>query len=125
MSETIYQDIFDLISDYLPAEWNKVVFYALYTSGSYTMKYYYRVGIGDYIDCFSSEIAEDREIINTFSKINNIISKERENLSINDRWNVFTMIVDATGKLSSKYDYNDYSENTIAFEQMWESKYLI
>ncbi|MBR4329994.1 MAG: DUF600 family protein, partial [Candidatus Riflebacteria bacterium] len=53
MNQAIYQTIFDKLQNYLPEKWNKLVFFAGYTDGSYSMKYYIEKGDNKYIDCFN------------------------------------------------------------------------
>ncbi len=124
MNEEIFQKVFDQLQDVIPVDWKKIIFYAGYTSGSYTMKYYVDLGDGKFIDCFELKKNSKAELIKLFIEINKIISIERNTLSQNIRWNVLTMIIDENGEMKTEFDYSDLSENSIGFEVEWKNKYL-
>ena len=108
MDNKIFQEVFDILQSVLPTKWERVCFFAGYTEGSYTMKYYTYYN-GTYVDCFSQE-----EISRT-----QLIKLDEEH-----RWTVMTMIVGADGSMKSEFDYKDISEIAIQYEREWESKYL-
>ncbi len=124
MSQAIYQTIFDKLQDFMPQKWNKLVFYASYTDGSYSMKYYIENEEEKYIDCFSLQGVKKSDLIKLFIDINKDLSAERESLNAKQKWTVLTMIVDKSGKMRTEFDYADTSENSIAFEQDWKKRYL-
>lgn len=125
MNEKIFQSIFDKLQDVLPASWNKVIFYAGYTSGSYNMKYYTDCGDGQYIDCFSQPKVSMPCLIKLFSSIDKELSAERKMLEEKKKWTVFTMIVDSQGNMKTYFDYADIEKNTIEYEREWKKKYLL
>lgn len=125
MNQAIYQTIFDKLQNYLPEKWNKLVFYAGYTDGSYSMKYFVKNGDGAYVDCFSLQGVNRSELIKLFIDINKDLAAERENLDLKHKWTVFTMVVDQFGKMRTEFDYTDISENSIAYEQDWKKRYLV
>ena len=59
-----------------------------------------------------------------FLAIDKVLSKERVSLDDKNRWTVFTMMVEADGKMRADFDYEDHSEDMISFEREWEKKYL-
>lgn len=124
MNSDIFQNTFDLLLDYLPADWDKLIFYAAYTNGSYSMKYFTKSEDSGWIDCFSQKDITRSDLIKLFIKINNSLSKERNDLSDKDRWTVLTMIVDSNGNMTSDFDYTDISDCEIEYERKWEKKYL-
>lgn len=124
MYEIDFQSVFDSLQPVLPATWNKVVFYAGYTAGSYSMKYYVDLGNGQFMDCFNLPGANKGQIVKAFLSINRALSSNRKSLNGNNVWTVFTMIVDAHGNMKTEFDYTDMSENTIAYEKAWKKKYL-
>ena len=69
MNEEIFQQVFDLIQPVLPSGWEKVVFFAGYTAGSYTMKFYTSDKKGVFTDCFSQKGANKAQLIKTFMGI--------------------------------------------------------
>lgn len=123
MENTIFQNVFDLIQGYLPDGWEKTVLFVGYTTGSYTMKFYAKMN-NDYIDCFSFEGVSKVDLIRLFMKIDKVLKVERDKLSGKDEWTVFTMSVDSTGSMKTFFDYEDHSEDMIAFEKEWKKKYL-
>lgn len=124
MDEKLFQGVFDKIQDYLPAEWNKVVFFAGYTNGSYSMKFYSKDMGESFIDCFSLPGITKAKLIKTFMDIDKILSKERVGLESEAKWTVFTMIVDAEGNMKTYFDYMNHSEDMISYEKEWKKKYL-
>ncbi len=124
MNEKIFQEIFDLLQDFLPQNWTKTILFAGYTKGSYSMKYYCRTGNGTFTDCFSFDGVSRANLLKLFVNIDKILSKERESLDDNSRWTVLTMMVDRDGKLKTEFDYDDHSEDMLAYEKAWKKKYL-
>lgn len=123
MDENIFQNVWDKLQDVLPEEWKKVIFYAGYMTGSYSMKFYTYFDDGSYKDCFSLPNVEQMQLISLFMDIDKILSKERKALG-NEKWTVFTMVVDDKGNMKTDFDYTDISENAIAYEREWKKKYL-
>ena len=124
MNELDYQAIFDVLQDVLPPVWEKVVFYAEYTEGSYSMKYFVNINGGSFVDCYQLKEFSKAQIIKVFMNIDKMISPIRSQMEKGKRWNVFTLIVDASGKFRTEFDYADISENTISYHEAWKDKYL-
>jgi len=124
MDEKIFQNIFDIISEFIPEGWDKMVFFAGYTEGSYSMKFYSKAGKGKYVDCFSFPGASKASLVKAFMKIDTILSKNRKELGENNAWTIFSMIVDKNGKMKTDFEYDDHSEDMIAYEKKWAEKYL-
>ena len=123
MDNSLFQNVFDLIQDYLPDGWKKTVLFVGYTAGSYTMKFYAKMN-SDYIDCFSFDGISKAELIKLFMKIDKVLKAERDKLLGKEKWTVFTMSVDSTGVMKTIFDYEDHSEDMIAYEKKWKKKYL-
>jgi len=123
MDNKIFQEVFDILQSVLPTKWERVCFFAGYTEGSYTMKYYTYYN-GMYVDCFSQEEISRTQLIKLFMSIDKLLSPERKKLDEEHRWTVMTMIVGADGSMKSEFDYKDISEIAIQYEREWESKYL-
>lgn len=124
MNEKIYQKIFDAIQDYLPESWAKVVFMAGYTEGSYNMKFYVSEDGKSFVDCFSLKTCTKAQLIKLFMGIDKAISKERKQLSDKDRWTVMTLSANANGSFKVSFDYENISENFLAYEKDWKKNYL-
>lgn len=123
MNDAVYQTIFSKLELTLPYDWEKVIFYAAYTEGSYSMKYYVK-GSGKTVSCFDLPEMDGRQLMKLFVEINRELAKERKTLPEQDRWTVMTMIVDGEGNLKTDFDYEDISENMIQYEKNWAKKYL-
>ncbi len=125
MNNIFFQDIFDHLQNILPDNWKQVVFFAGYTKGSYTMKYYVKTDQYDYRDCFEMDNVNNLQILQLFVSIDKLISRERATKNDTERWTVFSMSVDFSGKMKTDFDYRDISENSIRYENEWKQKYLV
>ena len=124
MNESVFQEIFDMIQDYMPRDWKKMVLFAGYTDGSYSMKYYCMSSDGTYKDCFSIPGVSRADLIKLFKNIDTILSSERDGLDEKDKWTIFTMAVSDAGRMKAEFDYKDHSEDLISYERQWKRKYL-
>ena len=124
MDNGIFQKVYDVLASLLPVKWQKVIFRADYTEGSYGMKYYVAGDDGRFIDCYSLPGVSRPQIIQAFKEINKTLSSSRTNLSEKDRWSVLTMTINADGSFKTDFDYADISESAIAYMEEWEKKYL-
>lgn len=123
MDNKIFQKVFDNISAFLPQGWKNVVYFAGYTEGSYSMKFYSKNGEGKYIDCFNMPGVTKAALIKAFMNIDKVLSKERKSLG-EKKWTVFTMKVDSEGHMKTSFEYEDHSEDMVSYESKWRSKYL-
>ena len=124
MDEKIFQNVFDIIVDFFPEGWDKIVFYAGYTEGSYTMKFYSKSSKDKYVDCFSLPGTSKAKLVKAFMEIDKVLSKNRKELGETNAWTVFSMIVDKNGKMTTDFEYDDHSEDMIVYEKEWAEKYL-
>lgn len=124
MNEKLFQIIFDKLQEVVPVKWNKIVFYAGYTKGSYSMKYYVDMGNGKYIDCFSLDGISNMQLMKLFVSIDKEIAEVRTKLEELEKWNVLTMIIDSNGSFKTDFDYNDISDNSISYKKDWKKRYL-
>lgn len=124
MDNKVFQEVFDMLQPFLPHDWNKMVLFIGYTTGSYSMKFYTYNSVGKYIDCFSQEGVSKAKLIQLFMAIDKRLSKDRKELDDKNKWSVMTMIVNADGSMKTEFDYADISENFIGYEQKWKEKYL-
>lgn len=124
MNEQIFQEVFDLVQDFLPQNWTKMVLFAGYTEGSYSIKYYCKTEEKDFMDCFNLGVTSQANLIKLFINIDKVLSKERESLDDKNRWTIFTMMVDHDGRMRTEFCYDDHSEDMIIYEKEWKKKYL-
>ena len=114
MNEKLFQNVLEQIQEYLPADWRKMVFFAGYTEGSYSMKFYCNDHRGSYIDCFSLTGIKRTKLIKTFMDIDKILARERARLEREFRWTVFTMMVDSEGNMKTEFDYDELKMNKLS-----------
>lgn len=124
MNDAVFQNILDSLGTVLPSKWEKVIFRADYTDGSYSMKFYVDYGNGDYIDCFKLGTPSKQQILSAFRSINKDIAVERQGLSAKEKWSVMTMAIEQSGKFKADFDYTDISKNIISYQTAWEKRYL-
>lgn len=124
MKDIPYQSIFNTLQEILPDDWHKVVFYAEYGAGSYSMKYFVDTGNGVFTDCFNIKNVSKRDIIKVFAVIDSQIMPVREELSKKDTWHVMTLMVDDTGNFKADFEYDDISDDSISYFHKWKEKYL-
>ena len=117
MNVSYCQNIFDILQDILPDNWQKVVFYAKYHGSSYSMKYYVDSGNGKFVDCFKLGVSA-QNAAKIFNAINRQILPVRQKLDKKNTWSCMTLIVDSTGKFKTYYDYDNISDSN------WKEKYL-
>lgn len=124
MNDKIFQEVFNLLEVFLPQDWKKTVLFAGYTEGSYSIKYYCWTENGTFMDCFNLGGVSRSDLIKLFVDIDKILSKERALLDGKNRWSVLTMIVNNDGTMKAEFNYDDHSEDMIAYEKEWKKKYL-
>ena len=122
MNDKIYQAIFDELSKYLTAEWDKLIVYLEYGNASYSFAFYIKAG-DKYIKCYDIPSVSDKELAKSFSAIDKIVSKERSQEK-KALWTNMTMTVTKTGQMHTDFDYTDLSEGTYQFKKNWKKKYL-
>ena len=117
----INEEIFNEIQDYLPEKWDKVIYWALYTNDSYSMKYFVKQD-DKYIDCF--DLYEDEELIDLFIKLDEIIQNYKAKLKEFDRWTSMVLEVNSDGSFKTNYDYADLNDMIIEYEEKLKKEYL-
>ena len=122
INEKIYQAIFDELSKYLSADWNKLIVYLEYGISSYSFAFYVQSG-SKYIKCYDIPGISENELAKSFSNIDKFVSKERAKEKDN-LWTNMTMTVTKQGQMHTDFDYTDLSEGTYQFKKNWKKKYL-
>ena len=84
MDSIIIQNVFDKLENYLPDEWKKIAFFAGYTKGSYSMKFFVCTNRG-YIDCFNIPNINQMQLMLLFQSINKGLGNYRNTLSESER----------------------------------------
>ncbi len=122
IKDNVYQSIFDELCKYLPSDWNKVVIYLEYGESSYSISFYVKE-FGKYIKCYDLNGVSDDELYQSFKKINNDITIQRNMIS-GEKWSNMTMIVESSGKMHVDYDYTDLTEKSYQYNKEWKKRYL-
>lgn len=122
INEKIYQNIYDEFDKYLGNGWEKLVVYLEYGKASYSFSFYVRVK-GKYIKCYDLPNASEKELVESFAKIDKKVSEERAKEK--EPWTNMTLVIENSGKMHADMDYTDISEGTYRFKKDWKKKYLI
>lgn len=122
MNEKVYQYIFDELSKYLTAGWEKLVVYLEYGNASYSYSFYVKSKEG-YVKCYDLADVIEEDLMSTFEKIDEFILKERGEEG--DLWSNMTMIVDCFGRMHADFDYTDLSKGNYQYKKEWKKKYLV
>lgn len=113
--------IFNEIQDYLPEKWDKVIYWALYTNDSYSMKYFIKQD-DKYTDCF--DLYKDEELIELFIKLDEIIQNYKANLKESNKWTAMVLEVNSDGSFKTNYDYADLKDIIVEYEEKLKNEYL-
>ena len=113
MSEKkMLQGIASILEETLPEDWSKVVFYAEYAEGAFSIEYYVAgSGKDDFVKCFDQKGVSRASLMKIFMAINKFIEPERAALKPEKRWGSMTLILHSNGKFKVDYDYSDMTEN--------------
>ena len=118
----IYQSIFNELVPYLPTGWENLIVYLEYGQGSYSFSFFVKHN-KEYKKCYDLENVFEEELLESFKKIDIIVSKERN--KITNPWSNMTMTIDNKGKMHTDFDYTDLSSGTYQFKKDWKMKYLV
>ena len=121
--EEMFQGIYKELASYLPEGWEKVVFMANYSEGSYSMIFYVKKD-GAYIDYHDLGYSK-MQLMKLFMAVNKIIKPVRGQLTGKDLWYTMTLCVGADGDFKAEFDYDDISDHYIAYTEEWKKKYLV
>ena len=108
MNDKVDQLIFDKLAAFLPNGWERIVVYLEHGEASYSYSLFVKVG-NEYTKCFDLPGLHEDALMNSFAEIEKAISKERAKSKM-ELWSNMTMVVDASGRLKTDFDYTDLSE---------------
>ena len=134
LTQQMDQNIFDILQDYLPKNWQEVIFFAgYYKDDSGYFKYWVKQGNGQYINCFNLIPAPnpgEKDILQEqLMKLHNEMKFVRTKLDIKQKWVCMEMFITNQGQLSKKYNYADgvAEENlydfVVAYKNMLNKRY--
>lgn len=118
--QNFHKNVYLLLKDIVPKGFQKIVFYAMYTEGSFEMNFYTYIN-GQYVDAYHIGVNKSK-ILSIYMKIDKLIKEIDFPVQ---RPTFITLEIDSDGRTRSSYDYNDYSGNTIEFIKDWKKKYLV
>lgn len=122
INDNTYQSIFDEISNYLPNNWDRVVLYMEYGESSYSISFYVKM-TGKYTKCYDLNGVSDEELYQSFKKINNEITVQRDMIS-GEKWSNMTMVIESSGKMHTDFNYTDLTEKAYKYSREWKKRYL-
>lgn len=123
MEKEMLQSISKSLMNCLPEKWEKVCVYIQETESSYDIFFHVKVN-GVYIQCFNLEKdygVTRKELRSAFKEIAETVKNDQNE----KKWYVMTFLLSNDGKFSIEYEYNDYSDNSIAYKNQWKDKYLV
>ena len=123
MEKDIFKEVAENLVMVLPEKWEKVCLYCHISDYTYQFSFLVKMN-GNYIQCFELEkdygISEE-DVLDCFDKLYSIALPDYEE----KKFMVMTYILESSGKFVTEYDYNDCTEDPIAYKWDWEKKYLV
>lgn len=119
-----FQSIYNRIVEYIPNNWELIVFYAEYIQYSYTMEFYYKMH-NKWVKCFDIAGCTEDDFISLFENLNLLISEEREHLNDANQWISMTLVIDSHGKVKADYSYDEKAVDSYSSHIDWKTKYLV
>ncbi len=121
--ESLPQDLYEGLVDYVPEDFKEFGFYASYTGeASYSMSLIANLGKGRFVNCFAGLSAND--VFFLFKQLDSIISKVRFSLQSDKRFSVVMLKVTNEGKFNLDFDYTKFDEvSSIEHKKNWQEKF--
>lgn len=119
----VFGALADLLLPVLPKDWQNVCLYAQINEMSYEFFFYVKIN-NVYTQCFDLEKSygisrkEFREAFKAMYKV--LLPEQKEK-----KWFAMTFLLSCDGKFSAEYEYEDYSENTLEYKELWKKKFLV
>ncbi len=123
LDEKIYQEIFDEIQEFIPSDWERIVFYLEYGEGSYTCEFYVKKD-DIYIKCYDIPDLSEDNLLDSFGRIDEIVSQERKK-ALGELWTSMTMTIEMDGNMRVDFDYSDLTEKAYRHTLEWKKYYLV
>ncbi len=122
MNDDIFSSLAELLQTVLPSGWEKVRLYSQLNNSSYEFFFYVKID-NTFVQCFNLEKdygISRKELRQVFKKMYKILLPTQEKM----KWFVMTFLLSNDGTFKADYEYKDYSENTLEYKDIWETKYL-
>ena len=112
LESQVDQKMFEILQEFLPNNWEQVVFFAgYYNNNSGYFQYWVKLASGEYVDCFSlvpePKSGEKDVLQEQLMKLHKEMQNLRLHLPPKQLWVCMEMTISNNGKLSKKYDYAD------------------
>lgn len=128
---TTFELIATKLQEILPADWEKVIFYAEVTDSSYEIFYYVFVSDREApLQCYDIpelyEIEEEK-IDEVFEELYNPLLAEQSDLEHQgkEKWTNYTLVLENNGKFSVNYDFSPLELEGYNYLTEWKKKYLV
>ncbi len=121
--ELDFQGIVDILYDILPKDWEKAVFMAEYTSGSYSMRCYSDNKDGCFQDVSKDSTVSKIQVVKSFKRIHSLLSKQREDMG-EKKWYAMTLHFERQGKFKAEFDHKNHEENVLQYIEEWKHRNL-
>lgn len=123
MNDRIYQLIFDKLEQYLPNSWDRLVVYLEHGEDSYSYSFFVKTD-NKYTKCYDLKGINEDDLMASFAQIEKAVAAERAE-SKTELWSNMTMVVEATGKMKTAFDYTDLSSGSYQYKKNWKKAYLV
>lgn len=120
----LFQGIYEKIADYLPTEYEKLVFYAEHQSSAYKFEFFVFSNGTEWIKCYDLQDIELDDLLDSYEEINELITAVKEQDPVSNQWDILTITIDKSGRFSADYQYKDADFDEYQHNAIWRYKYL-
>ena len=122
MNKLDYQQVFECVKKYLPANWKKIALFYWFVDEVVAFDLYIDSGKGFVM---YRDMGMSRQTgVDIFVKLQKVMKANRKSLKESEQWTAFAMKVDSNDKFTVNYDYEYTGEDLIEYEDAWVKKHL-
>lgn len=122
MNKLDYQQVFECVKKYLPANWKKIALFYWFVDEVVAFDLYIDSGKGFVM---YRDMGMSRQTgVDIFVKLQKLMKANRKSLKESEQWTAFAMKVDSNDKFTVNYDYEYAGEDLIEYEDAWVKKHL-
>lgn len=122
MNKLDYQQVFECVKQYLPANWKKIALFYWFVDEVVAFDLYIDSGKGFVM---YRDMGMSRQTgVDIFVKLQKVMKANRKSLKESEQWTAFAMKVDSNNKFTVNYDYEYAGEDLIEYEDAWVKKHL-
>lgn len=115
----LYQSLLNIMVDYLPDEWEKIVAMFICDEKVCSYSLYAKLPSGKYTSCMEDSEESDFDVDDMLEMLS--LDKEENN----ETWITMTMIIQNTGDFNVEYDYDKPDYEEYSHIDKWINKYLV